>query len=69
LTILRAWLRGEEEGFVQFMPIDELAAIWTDHGDSSVANFDPKSGRTWQVERSYTPFSTRRIESMPTLIR
>jgi hypothetical protein len=28
-----AWLRGEGGGFVQFMPWDELEALWEAYGD------------------------------------
>ena len=34
------WLRGQDSGFIQFKPHEELVLLWPTHGDSEITDLD-----------------------------
>jgi hypothetical protein len=38
------WLRGEPCGFFEFKDAAELAALWAEYGDPTVAEWDEEAG-------------------------
>lgn len=36
----KAWLKGEQNNFTQFLPYEDLVAIWDEHGNSQIASWN-----------------------------
>jgi len=48
----RAWLRGEDSGFTEFLPQEQLRALWDEYGD--------KENLTW-TEGYFVPVARPRV--------